>query len=260
MQELADGNVQVETQDHIKILKLNRLDKKNALLVDMYDAIVATMKAAEEDDDTRVLIITGSSDCFTAGNDVMDFMMRPPTGEDSPVAQFLKILPTFTKPLIAAVEGIAIGVGTTMLLHCDLAYAGRDSQFRMPFVNLGLCPEAGSSYLLPKIMGHTRASELLLLGDVFDTEKALEYGIINSITDSGAALDAALEAAQKIAKQPPAAVRLCKSLTRQGSAQALEDAMSLEGKEFVQRLTSPEAAEAFSAFAERREPDFSNFS
>lgn len=260
MQELADGTITVEIQDRIQILRLNRPDKKNALLVAMYQALVDAMKAAEADDAVRAVIITGSEECFTSGNDVMDFMTAPPSDDSSPVAQFLAILPAFTKPLIAAVEGNAIGIGTTLLLHCDLVYAGNSSKFRMPFVNLGLCPEAASSYLLPAIMGTTRASELLLLGEVFTADKAKEYGIINEITDAGAALDAALKAAATLAKQPPAALRLSKSLIRRGSAQAIAEAMKVEGQEFMARLVSPEAAEAFSAFAERREPNFDAFS
>jgi enoyl-CoA hydratase/carnithine racemase len=173
--------------------------------------------------------------------------------------RFLKTLVAFPKPLVAAVTGPAVGIGTTVLLHCDLAYAGEGAAFRMPFVNLGLCPEAGSSYLLPLVMGHVRASELLLLGEKFGAAQALACGIVNAVVPD-ADLDAhAMAKARQLAAQPPASVRLSKALIKGPHRDALVAAMTTEGGEFVQRLQSPEAIEAFTAFMEGRKPDFSKF-
>lgn len=253
-------HIVVEQDGAILKVRMNRPEKKNALTVAMYEALVAALKRLDDEDGLRVLYITGTADCFTSGNDVMDFMMNPPASDDSPVAQFLRGIATARKPIVAAVNGLAIGIGTTMLLHCDLAYAAKSAKFQMPFVNLGLCPEAASSFLLPQIMGHQRAAELLLLGQKFDADKAYDVGILNAIHDDGELEEKALAAAQALAEQPPASIRLSKSLMKRGTAAAIEDCMREEGKEFMERLTSPEAGEAFAAFAERRKPDFSQFS
>lgn len=249
----------VEHKDSVLVLRLNRPEKKNALTHSMYTALVAAFAQADSDPSVRAIYITGSGGAFTSGNDVLDFMMAPPNMEDSPVAQFLKALPQIRKPLVAAVNGLAIGIGTTLMLHCDLAYAAERAEFQMPFVNLGLCPEAGSSLLLPRLMGYTRAAELLLLGERFSAAKALQYGLITAVVPDGELEAVAMAGARRIAAQPPAAVRLTKSLLKRGEAAAVEAAMRIEGQEFQQRLQSPEAAEAFAAFAERRRPDFSKF-
>ena len=258
--DTTTDHIVVEQDGAILKVQMNRANKKNALTVAMYEALVAALKQLDDEDGLRVMLITGTADCFTSGNDVMDFMMNPPSSEDSPVAQFLRGIATARKPIVAAVNGLAIGIGTTMLLHCDLAYAAKSATFQMPFVNLGLCPEAASSYLLPQIMGHQRAAELLLLGQKFNADKAYEMGILNAITEDDALAATALEAAQALAAQPPASVRLSKELMKRPYAAMTEQVMKDEGAEFMQRLTSPEAAEAFTAFAERRKPDFSQFS
>ncbi len=241
-------------------IRLNRMEKKNALTTAMYTAMSDALDQAAADDATRVVFFEGTGGCFTSGNDILDFMNCPPTDENSPVMRFLSALVHFPKPIVAAVTGPAVGIGTTMLLHCDLAYAGSKAVFRMPFVNLGLCPEAGSSYLLPQLIGHTRAAELLLLGEKFDAEKAVCYGICNEMLPDDELIERALKKAAQLAAQPPAAVRLSKSLMRQPHREMLTAVMAREGAEFVQRLQSPEAIEAFTAFMEGRKPDFSAFS
>jgi enoyl-CoA hydratase/carnithine racemase len=163
------------------------------------------------------------------------------------------------KPIVAAVSGLAVGIGTTMLLHCDLVYAGANTKFSVPFVNLGLCPEAGSSFLLPLLAGHRRASELLLLGESFTAEKAKEIGLVNAVCDDTEVLHLAMEQARKLAAQPPASVRLTKAMLKKANAEIVSQTISDEGRLLMKRLKSPEAAEAFKAFFERRKPDFSGF-
>lgn len=258
--EHAASDAILTSQDgHVLRIQMNRPEKKNALTVAMYTAMCDALDRAAADDGTRVVLLSGAPSCFTAGNDILDFMNVPPTDENSPVMRFLKTLVAFPKPLMAAVTGPAVGIGTTVLLHCDLVYAGESAVFRMPFVNLGLCPEAGSSYLLPLVMGHVRAAELLLLGGKFGPDKALAYGIVNGVVPD-ADLDAhALAKARELAALPPASVRLSKALMKRPHQAALVAAMTEEGAEFVQRLQSPEAIEAFTAFMEGRKPDFSKF-
>jgi enoyl-CoA hydratase/carnithine racemase len=194
---------------------------------------------------------------FTGGNDLADFMMDPPTGPESPVFRFLQAAVTFPKPLIAAVEGPAIGIGTTILLHCDLAYASPDAKLKMPFVDLGLVPEAASSLLLPQLAGRVRAAEMLLFGEVIPADRAHEVGLVNDVV--AAPVAHALARAAVLAAKPPAAVRLTKALLGHATAEAVGDALAREGALFIERLGSPEAAEAFSAFFEKRAPDFSAF-
>lgn len=240
-------------------IRINRPEKKNALTTAMYTAMSDALDQATADDAIRVVFFEGTDGCFTSGNDILDFMQSPPTDENSPVMRFLTTLVGFTKPIVAAVTGPAVGIGTTMLFHCDLAYAGSKAVFRMPFVNLGLCPEAGSSYLLPQLIGHTRAAELLLLGEKFGADKAVCYGICNEEFADEELIERALQKAAQLAAQPPAAVRLSKSLMRQPYRETLMAVMAREGAEFVQRLQSPEAIEAFTAFMEGRKPNFSQF-
>jgi enoyl-CoA hydratase/carnithine racemase len=207
-----------------------------------------------------VILISGCRECFTSGNDLADFIAAPPTGADSPVMQFLTAISRARKPIVAAVNGIAVGVGVTMLLHCDLVYAGSGASFQMPFVNLGLCPEAGSTLLLPRIMGHQRAAELLLLGEVFSAEKACAVGIVTAVCTDGEVLATARTRALQLASQPASAVRLTKSLLKRDYAVPLQAAIAEEGQHFMALLDSPEAAEALQAFMQRRKPDFSRFS
>jgi len=217
------------------------------------------LQRAELDDSIRVVLIHGSATCFTSGNDLRDFAQDPPTGEDSPVFQFLAAISRASKPLVAAVNGPAIGIGTTMLLHCDLVYAGESAQFQTPFVNLGLCPEAASSLLLPQLAGYQRAAEMLLLGQPFGATKAYEAGLVNGVFPGNKVFQHALAQVQQLAKQPPAAVRLAKKLMKKNSFAAVPVVMAEEGRCFIERLSSPEAAEALGAFFDGRPADFSRF-
>lgn len=255
----SNDHIQTEVRDRILRIVMNRPEKKNALTVDMYTRFTAALEEAERDAGVRAVFITGAGDSFTSGNDVLDFMNNPPSDESSPVARFLEAISRAPKPMVAAVNGAAVGVGTTMLLHCDLVYASSKARFRMPFVNLGLCPEAGSSYLLPRLMGYQRAAQYLLLGEEFTAETAQELHLVNRVYPVDDLVDEAWSKALQLAQLPPAALRLSKALMKQAHADLLADAMRREGEHFMQRLGSPEAAEAFTAFIERRPPDFSAF-
>lgn len=252
--------IQSELCEGVLTLRINRPEKKNALNLAMYQALADGLKAADNDDAVRVILISGSRECFTSGNDLADFLSAPPTGMDSPVMQFLTAISQARKPVVAAVNGAAVGVGVTMLLHCDLVYAGEGASFQMPFVNLGLCPEAGSTLLLPRLMGHQRAAELLLLGETFSAEKACALEIVTSVHGDVDVLAIAHNRALQLAAQPAAAVRLAKSLLKREYAAALQETIAEEGAQFMARLKSPEAGEALQAFMERRKPDFSRFS
>jgi enoyl-CoA hydratase/carnithine racemase len=207
----------------------------------------------------RVVLIHGKADCFTAGNDLKDFLQKPPSSGDSPVFQFLRGISTATKPIVAAVAGPAVGIGTTMLLHCDFVYASPNTRFQMPFVTLGLVPEAASSLLLPMLAGYQRAAELLLLGKPFTAEKALAAGIVTEIVPEGGLLERALETAANLAALPPASVRMTKSLMKSRHAGSVVEQMAKEGEHFRAQLGSAEAKEAMTAFFEKRKPDFSRF-
>ncbi|HIJ81439.1 MAG TPA: enoyl-CoA hydratase [Desulfuromonadales bacterium] len=251
--------IQREYHEGILTLRINRPDKKNALNLAMYEALAAGIRAGDSDPAVRVILVTGTGDCFTSGNDLADFLGAPPTGMDSPVMQFLTAISTARTPLVAAVNGRAVGVGVTMLLHCDLVYVGRSASFQMPFVNLGLCPEAGSTMLLPRIMGHQRAAELLLLGEVFSADKAYSLGIATEICPDNDVFAIARGKALQLAAQPAAAVRMAKDLLKRDYAPQLQETIAEEAKQFMARLKSPEAAEALQAFMERRKPDFRKF-
>jgi enoyl-CoA hydratase/carnithine racemase len=257
--DLGCENILATVEDRVLKVLINRPEKKNALTQAMYTAMVQAMQTVDADPQLRALYITGAGNTFTSGNDVLDFAGGGLNMEESPVAKFLMALTEMKKPLVAAVNGLAIGIGTTLLLHCDLAYAGESAVFQMPFVNLGLCPEAGSSYLLPKAMGNMRASELLLLGDKFSARKAYEYGLLCDVFNDDELQAKAWEKTLQLAAQPPGAVRLAKKIIRESEREALRAVMLYEGNEFAARLGSDEAGEAFGAFIERRKPDFSRF-
>lgn len=253
-------HVSVVQQDGVMEIRIQRPDRKNALTHGMYDALTAALIAADTDPAVRVALIAGTDDCFTAGNDMVEFLQNPPTGDDSPVMRFLAQLLNQEKPLIAAVNGPAVGVGTTMLLHCDLVYCARGARLQMPFVSLGLCPEAGASMLLPMIMGHPRAAELLMLAEPFSGEEAVALGLANAVFEDADYLAEARQKARRLAAQPPASVRLTKAFMRGPTRDAVAAHMKLEGDNFLARLSSPEAREAMTAFMEKRKPDFSRFS
>lgn len=237
-----------------------RPEKRNALTMAMYDALSTALHAAEQDQQVRVILLHGTDSCFTSGNDLSDFAKHPPQGEDSPVFRFLQTISQATKPLIAMVRGPAVGIGTTMLLHCDLVYADETARFQLPFVNLGLCPEAASSYLLPRRIGPQRAAEMLLLGEMIDAATALHYGLINQHFEPATLEDQVLAKATRLATQPPESVRLTKALLREPQRPRIADVMSKEGELFLHQLAKPEAQEAINAFLQGRKADFSQFS
>jgi len=252
------SHVRVTTADHITTIRFDRPDKKNAITLEMYGALTGALEAATADPAIRAVVLTGSRDCFTAGNDLGDFLrVAQGGGETAAGLGFLRSLVAFDKPLVAAVAGVAIGIGTTMLLHCDLVYAAPSARFKTPFVDLALVPEAGSSILLPALVGARRAAQLLLLGEQLDAQVALDWGLINGVTDDPDA--AAAAAARKLAACAPGALRATKALTRRATREAVLEAMRCEGEAFAERLRSPEAMEAFQAFMARRAPDFSRF-
>jgi len=240
-------------------LRFNRPEKKNALTLAMYDALTAAMRDADGRDDVRVLLLSGSGDTFTSGNDLVDFASNPPAGEDSPVMRFLFAMQALAKPVIAAVDGLAVGVGATMLLHCDLVYASDRARFQMPFVNLGLCPENAATLLLPLRAGALLANELVMFGDLFDARTAHEAGLVNRIVPAAELMSVARERAGVLATKPPAALRATKRLMRESAGTAVVEAIQREAKVFAERLASAEAQEAFTAFFEKRKPDFSRF-
>lgn len=252
-------HILTSTKDRITTLEIDRAEKKNALTAAMYQAMADALVGAEADPQVRVVLIQGKPDCFTAGNDLKDFLERPPQGGNSPVFQFLQAISTAAKPIVAAVGGPAVGVGTTMLLHCDLVYASSDARFQMPFVSLGLVPEAASSLLLPMLAGYHRAAELLLLGRPFTAAKALDAGIVTEIVPAGDLLGHARAAAEGLAALPPSSVRMTKALMKSRYADAVVKAMGAEGEMFRTQLASPEAKEAMTAFFEKKKPDFSRF-
>ncbi len=246
-------------EDRIMKIVINRPEKKNALTMSMYSAMTSAIKHAEEERSVRVIFITGSGGTFTSGNDIGEFIQNPPSDESSPVFLFLRAITEARKPIVAAVEGTAVGIGVTMLLHFDLAYASDTARFSLPFVNLGLVPEAGSSLLLPMTAGYHGAAEMLMLGEPFDSSAALKAGIITGIFSGPGFLDAAWKKALDLAQKPPEALMLTKDLLKRKYLPAIREAIMDENKLFVSKLRSPEAAEAFSAFIERRKPDFTRF-
>jgi len=246
-------------EDGIQTIAFNRPAKKNAITAAMYQALADALRAAETDASVRAILICGQPEIFTAGNDLEDFMKSPPQGGNSPVFQFLTAISTAGKPLVAAVRGAAVGVGTTLLLHCDLAYAGRSARFSLPFVQLGLCPEAASSLLLPQMIGYRHAAAKLLLGEPFSADEALAMGFVNQVLDDDAVLDHARAQAAKLAALPASSIRITKRLMKGDATVDVAARMQKEGVEFRAMLSSPEAREAFTAFFEKRKPDFKQF-
>jgi enoyl-CoA hydratase/carnithine racemase len=238
-------------------LTLNRVERKNSITSDMYGALAEGLAHAEQDASVRVVLIQGHETVFSAGNDIGDFLNKPPAGEDSPVFRFLHGIARFPKPLLAAVCGPAVGVGTTMLFHCDLVYAGDNAAFSMPFVNLGLCPEAASSLLVPQMLGYHRAAEALMLGEPFFAEAAMEVGLVNRVLPPTEVNGYANAQARKLASKPITSLMETKRLMKKGQHAAVLQQMADEGASFRQLLTAPAAKEAFTAFMEKRRPDFS---
>ncbi len=256
----ADSHILTHQENGVFTISFNRPDKKNALTLAMYEKLVEGLEQAESDTSIRVIVLTGTGDVFTAGNDLYDFMNNPPTDMDSPVIRFLRTLIDVKKPIIGAVNGMAIGVGTTMLLHCDLVYLADHAILKMPFVDLGLVPEAASSFILPRMMGIPRASELLLLGDKMSAAEALEYGLCAKVFSREELQVEVKKRAHTLAQKPPASVRATKALLHKGWQEEMKRALYEEGELVLEMVRAPEAAEAFSAFFEKRTPDFSRFS
>ncbi len=252
-------SIRTATLNGVATIEIARPEKKNALTIAMYEAMAAALRAATVDAAVRAVLITGQPGIFTSGNDLEDFMQRPPQGMDTPVFQFMRALMDCDKPVIAAVTGAAIGIGTTMLLHCDFVYVSDEARLAMPFVSLGLVPEFGASLLVPQLMGGRRAAEKLLLGDPFTGEQAVECGIANAVLPGGEVAAHARRIAERFNTLPPGAVRESKRLMRAGGRQALLQTIETEGALFGERLRSPEAVEAFQAFFQKRKPDFSKF-
>ncbi len=251
-------HIAVSVQDRILTLRLDRPEKKNALTRGMYVGMTEAIQQAESDSGIRAILITGAQDCFTAGNDLTDFANARP-GESSPALVYLKTLAAAAKPVVAAVGGVAVGIGTTMLLHCDLVYAAPNARLQLPFVNLGLCPEAGSSAILPALLGYGRAAEMLFFGEPFSAEAAREAGIVNAIVPENDLLATATAKARQLAEKAPSALRITKALLKRSGAGQIADAMNEETKHFAALLQGPEAKEAMTAFMQRRKADFSKF-
>jgi enoyl-CoA hydratase/carnithine racemase len=248
-------HVAIARRGHVMEVRLNRPEKKNALTRTMYDAMADAFDTADQDPDIRAVVLTGSGDSFTSGNDIKDFQARAASGGQASVSRFLPTIANMQTPLIAAVNGSAVGVGTTRLAHCDLIVAARSARFTMPFTRLGLVPEAGSSLLFPHLLGYQRAGALLLLGETLDADTARDWGFVYQVVDDAALPEAAHALAQRVAALPPEAVRLTKRLVRHG-APDLPGRMDEELRLFRERVGSPEAKEAFAAFMEKRAPQF----
>ena len=238
-------------------LTFNRVERKNSINVAMYEVLATAFEQGAQDSATRVVVLQGHETVFSAGNDIDDFLRNKPAGKDSPVFRFLRGIATFPKPVIAAVCGPAVGVGTTMLFHCDLVYAGDNAAFSMPFVNLGLCPEAASSLLVPRMFGMHRAAEALLLGEPFFAEAALEVGLANRVVAPAECNALARAQAIKLAAKPLASLMTTKQLMKGSQQEAVLRQMDEEGAHFGRMLGEPAAREAMTAFMEKRKPDFS---
>jgi enoyl-CoA hydratase/carnithine racemase len=237
-------------------VQLNRPTKRNAMTSAMYLSLATIFNEAANDENTRVVLWHGAGDSFCAGNDIDDFLKHPPGPGESPQARLMEALVDFGKPLVAAVQGAAIGGGTTMLLHCDFIYAGESTKFQMPFINLAVVPEFGSSCAVPARIGHVRAAELILLGSSFDARRAAELGLVNQVIPDKDVLAKATETAEKLAAKPASALQASKRLIKQPFREQIKAAMKAENEEFSAQVRSADAKEAFTAFLEKRKPDF----
>jgi len=259
-------DIQTQCAGGILHIIFSRPTKKNALTEEMYGALNEALQKAIDSEDIKVMIFSGEGGSFTAGNDLDDFLIHPPQDATAPVFQFFAKLSSLAVPVIAAVEGVAVGLGTTMLLHCDLVYASEDAKFVLPFVSLGLVPEGGSSFLLSRLAGHQKASEMLLFGQPFGAEDALKLGFVNQVLPAGEVLQKAIAQADRLISLPTAAVRATKRLLRgrqkQGELSSedrqLAAQMSEEITLFCDYLARPAFREAIAAFKEKRKPNFSN--
>jgi len=239
-------------------VQLNRPAKKNAMTSSMYVTLAEIFTDAAKNEQTRVVLWHGAGDSFCAGNDIEDFLKNPPGPGDSPQARLMNALVDFDKPIVAAVQGAAIGGGTTMLTHCDFVYAGESAKFRMPFIDLAVVPEFGSSCSIPAMMGHIRAAELILLGLPFDARRALELGFVNQVVSDQNLLATASETARKLAAKPAGALQASKRLMKRSFRGQIKAAMKAENEAFSAQVRSEDAREAFAAFLQRRPPNFNS--
>ncbi len=249
-------DILTEHSDSVLRIQLNRPASKNAMTSAMYIALADVLNSAVKDDQVRVVLWHGAGDSFCAGNDIGDFMKNPPGAGESPQALLMKALINFDKPIVAAVQGAAIGGGTTMLTHCDFVFAGESAKFQLPFVNLALVPEFGSSFSIPARAGYLRAAELILTGQSFDARRAAELGLVTRVVPNQELFATATDTAQKLAQKAPAALQACKRLMKQSTREQLERAVKLENEEFSAHVRSAEAKEAFAAFLEKRPATF----
>ena len=249
-------HIQVSRDAGIMTIRFNRPDKKNAFTHAMYEAMAAALAEAEREASVRVVLVTAAGDAFTAGNDLGDFMSKPPTDESAAVFRFLAALAAASKPLVAAVDGLGVGIGLTLLLHCDLVYASERTKLKAPFVDLGLVPEAASSLLLPRLFGYQRAAAILLLGESIDAERAFELGLVNAVVPAADVVAKATEACHKLAAKPPMALKLTKALLKDPQHTTVHERIRHEAKYFGQQLVSAEVNEALTALFEKRPPDF----
>lgn len=248
--------IRFEVEGAVATLAFNRPQKKNAITAAMYQSAADALKEAGANDAVRVIVMTGDGGCFTAGNDLEDFLQNPPQGDDSSVTQFMNTLQSMTKPVVAAVPGLAIGIGTTLLMHCDLVYAANTAKFAMPFSQLGLCPEFASSVLLPRIAGYQRAAEKLLFGEPFDAVEAEKMGLVNRVLPAEELMPFVQMQASKLAALPSESLRITKRLMQADLQGGIAGAMQSEMQYFTQLLQGPDAKEAFTAFLEKRKPVF----
>jgi len=257
-------SIRTSIDQGILTIEFDRIEKKNAITSAMYQVTADALRAAEEDRMVRVILIRGKPEVFTAGNDLEDFLQRPPTGGEGaaqpPVFQFLYQISHASKPVVAAVSGAAVGVGTTLLLHCDFVYASETAKLSLPFAQLGLCPEAASSLLLPRLLGYQRAAEKLMLGEPFGAQEACQIGLVTRVLPVAELEQFALQQARKLAAMPASSLRETKRLMKGNDTAAVEQKMAEEGEVFRRMLVAPEAKEAFTAFFEKRKPDFTKFS
>ena len=249
---MATEGIVISRRDACAVLAFDRPARRNAITAAMYGELAQALAAAEADESVRVILFHGLPDVFTSGNDIEDFAERPPVGEDTPVFRFLTAMSEAKKPVVACVTGPAIGIGTTMLLHCEIVIAGDNARFALPFAHLGLVPEFASSYLLPLAAGYRRAAELLLLGEAFDAARALEAGIVTRVVPAASALDEARQVAAKLSALNPKSVRMTKALMKAPHADAVRRQLSAEGEQFRAMLTEPAAKAALAAFLAKR--------
>ncbi len=252
-------DIQTELSNGLMTITINRPTRKNSFTNAMYVAIGDAFRDAMHSSAVKVVLLKGHADCFSAGNDLGDFLNNPPKDTEAPVFRFLRLISAFPKPVVAQVQGVAVGIGTTMLLHCDLVYAADTAKFSVPFAKLGLCPEAASSLLLPQLAGYQKAAELLLLGDMFSALKAYDVGIVTDVLEADKLQAHVDKQVEKLLNLPLPSLLTTKRLMKNGNKAALSARMTEEGGLFVNMIPQPQAQEAFKAFGEKRAPDFKQF-